>query len=255
MGANFWQPWSKESRLEWFQKVNEGGASITSARFDLEIHGGWSRAEPQRSFRLDFKPKWTGKLDHAVFPSKPGITAFGNLNLRNGGQASWENKIQDAFLSQLAIETHAVAGAWRPVEVYLNGEYWGFMGPGKRPTSSSSRTISGGRTTRWTCSINGSSRMSPAAWEATVNPLLGLPSGSDAFRDGFEANFDVLSYFDYHIFEIHGQNVDWMTAPWGLKNFKYFRSLAGDGKWRPSSTTWTPASARGAPAPGRITSS
>ena len=233
MGANFWQPWSKESRLEWFQKVNEGGASITSARFDLEIHGGWSRAEPQRSFRLDFKPKWTGKLDHAVFPSKPGITAFGNLNLRNGGQASWENKIQDAFLSQLAIETHAVAGAWRPVEVYLNGEYWGLYGAREKTDEQFVEDNFGWKDhtvdlfNQWVTQ-NGS----PAAWEATVNPLLGLPSGSDAFRDGFEANFDVLSYFDYHIFEIHGQNVDWMTAPWGLKNFKYFRSLAGDGKWR-----------------------
>ena len=59
-----------------------------------------------------------------------------------------------------------------------------------------------------------------------------MPSGSEAFKQGFEDNFDVLSYFDYHIFEIHGQNVDWMTAPWGPKNFKYFRSLEGDGKWR-----------------------
>ena len=230
MGANFWQPWSKESRLEWF---GEDGNSITQARFDLEIHGGWSRAEPQRSFRLDFKPKWTGPLEHAVFPSKPDITEFGNLNLRNGGQASWENKIQDAFYGELALETHCVASAWRPVEVYLNGVYWGLYGAREKSEENFVEDKFGWNDNsvdlfnQWV-SQNGS----PSAWEASVNPLLAMPSGSDAFKQGFEDNFDVLSYFDYHIFEIHGQNVDWMTAPWGPKNFKYFRSLEGDGKWR-----------------------
>ncbi len=231
LGANFWQPWSRESRLEWF---GEGGESVATSRFDLEIHGGWSRAEPQRSFRLDFKPQWTGKLDHAVFPSKPDITAFGNLNLRNGGQASWENKIQDAFLSELALETEVVASAWRPVEVYLNGEYWGVYGAREKSDENFVEDNFGWDSeavdlhNQWVV-LNGS----PAAWEATVDPLLSLPNGSVEFRDGFMSQFDVLSYFDYHIFEIHGQNVDWMTAPWGLKNLKYFRSLQGDGKWRP----------------------
>lgn len=231
LGANFWQPWSKESRLEWF---GEDGEATAQSRFDLEIHGGWSRAEPQRSFRLDFKPQWTGKLDHAVFPSKSDIAEFGNLNLRNGGQASWENKIQDAFLGELALETKVVASAWRPVEVYLNGEYWGIYGAREKTDENFVEDNFGWNSkgvdlfNQWE-SQNGS----PSAWEATVNPLLALPSGSEAFRLGFEANFDVLSYFDYHILEIHGQNVDWMAAPWGLKNLKYFRSLDGDAKWRP----------------------
>ena len=230
MGANFWQPWSKESRLEWF---DDAGDPIASARFDLEIHGGWSRAEPQRSFRIDFKPQYTGKLEHAVFTSKPDIGAFGNLNLRNGGQASWENKIQDAFLGELALGTHAVASAWRPVEVYLNGDYWGVYGA-REKSDEQFVEDNFGWDAKWVdlhnqwVSLNGS----PHAWEACVNPMLVLPSGGTAFREAFEDNFDVLSYFDYHIFEIHGQNVDWMTAPWGLKNFKYFRSLEGDGKWR-----------------------
>ena len=231
MGANFWQPWSKESRLEWF---GEDGAVQATARFDLEIHGGWSRAEPQRSFRLDFKPKWTGPLDHAVFPSKPDIHQFGNLNLRNGGQASWENKIQDAFLGELALRTHAVASAWRPVEVYLNGDYWGVYGAREKSDENFVEDNFGWEAdgvdlfNQWE-SQNGS----PSAWEASVAPILGLPSASVQFEQEFASNFDVQSYFDYHIIEIHGQNVDWMTAPWGLKNFKYFRSLEGDRKWRP----------------------
>lgn len=231
LGANFWQPWSRESRLTWF---DGSGSPIAESRFDLEIHGGWSRAEPQRSFRLDFKPRYTGPLEHAVFPSKPWISRFGNLNLRNGGQSSWENKIQDAFYGELALETHCPASAWRPVEVYLNGEYWGVYGAREKSDEQFVEDNFGWEEegvdllNQWE-SLHGA----PSAFESTVDPLLLLPDGSSAFHQAFGASFDVGAYIDYHILEIHGQNVDWMTAPWGLKNLKYFRSTRGDGLWRP----------------------
>ena len=230
-GANFWEPWSKESRLTWFDANAE---PVAEARLDLEIHGGWSRAEAQRSFRLDFKKRYTGPLEHAVFASKPDIEAFGNLNLRNGGQASWENKFQDAFYGELALETHVVASGWRPVEVYLNGEYWGVYGAREKADEQYVEDNFG-----WDkngvdlvsafASLNGG----PSAFEATVDPLLEMPDGSLSFRDAFAANFDVASFIDYHIFEIHGQNVDWIAAPWGQNNVKYFRANEGDKLWRP----------------------
>ncbi len=230
MGANFWQPWSRESRLEWF---DGDGEPVAEARFDLEIHGGWSRAEPQRSFRLDFKPRYTGPLEHAVFASKPGIEAFGNLNLRNGGQASWENKIQDAFYGELALETHAVASGWRPVEVYLNGDYWGAYGAREKSDEQFVEDNFGwdedgvDMVNQWE-TLTGA----PSAFEACMDPLLLLPSGSAAFHDAFEEQIDVASFIDYFIFQIHGQNVDWITAPWGTKNIKMFRAAEEDKRWR-----------------------
>lgn len=230
-GSNFWQPWSRESRLTWFDGA---GDPVAEARLDLEIHGGWSRAEPQRSFRLDFKKRYSGPLEHAVFGSKPSIEEFGNLNLRNGGQASWENKFQDAFYGELALETNVVASGWRPVEVYLNGEYWGVYGAREKADEQFVEDNFG-----WDdnavdlvsafTSLNGG----PSAFEATVDPMLQLPDGSVAFREAFAQNFDVASYIDYHIFEIHGQNVDWIAAPWGQNNVKFFRANTGDGLWRP----------------------
>lgn len=231
LGANFWQPWSRESRLEWFDAE---GDPVARGRFDLEIHGGWSRAEPQRSFRLDFKPRYTGPLDHIVFPSRPYLDRVRNLNLRNGGQASWETKFQDAFIAELALNTHVVASAWRPVEVFLNGEYWGVYGAREKTDEQFVEDHYGwdengvDMLNQWV-NLNGA----PSAFEATVDPLLGLADGSAAFHSAFLDQFDLQSFLDYHIFEIHGQNVDWITAPWGLKNIKYFRSTRGDGLWRP----------------------
>ena len=94
---------------------------------DLEIHGGWSRAEPQKSFRLDFKSKYTGNLNENLFNQKSEILSFNNINLRNGGQHTWSDKIQDAIISRLINETNVHNMAYEPCILYLNGEYWGFM--------------------------------------------------------------------------------------------------------------------------------
>ena len=59
--------WSKYSRLEYFDINKEKKAEES---FDLEIHGGWSRAEPQKSFRIDLKSKYTGRLEETIILSK-----------------------------------------------------------------------------------------------------------------------------------------------------------------------------------------
>lgn len=234
LGANFWQPWSRFSRLEWF---DASGEPISAAELDLEIHGGWSRGEPQKSFRLDFKNRYTGDLDGAeIFPdNRPGLTRFNNLNLRNGGQSSWTNKLQDAFLCDLAIEqTHTAAAAWQPMELWLNGEYWGVYGAREKTDE------------RWASdlfdmpedAVDMLNQWEPltgpaSAFEVDVAPVLALPPTSDAFASAFDQTFDIPAFIDYHIFEIHGQNVDWLSADWGQKNLKYFRdSRAGGGPWR-----------------------
>ena len=60
LGANFWQPWSRYSHLEW---MDADAVPLATADLDLEIHGGWSRGEPQKSFRIDFKNRYTGDLN------------------------------------------------------------------------------------------------------------------------------------------------------------------------------------------------
>ena len=97
-GSNFWQPWSKKSRLEFFDSSK---TKQFEADFDLEIHGGWSRAEPQKSFRIDTKSIYTGDIDYTLIKKKPEITSYNNFNLRNGGQHTWSDRIQDAILVDL----------------------------------------------------------------------------------------------------------------------------------------------------------
>lgn len=231
LGANFWQPWSRFSHLEW---MDADAVPLATADLDLEIHGGWSRGEPQKSFRIDFKNRYTGDLNVEIFDRRPGLQAFGNFNLRNGGQTSWTNKIQDAFLCDLALEhTHAAAAAWQPTELWLNGEYWGLYGAREKTDE------------RWVEDVYGipEEHVDMAnQWETLAGPassfeidaarLLEMSPTSAAFASAFAERFDIASFVDYHIFEIHGQNIDWISADWGVKNLKFFRDGRNLGPWR-----------------------
>ncbi len=67
-GANFWQPWERFAHIEYF---NEAGVQQWSKDMAIEIHGGWSRAEDQRSFRIDFKNEYDGELNYHLWSNKP----------------------------------------------------------------------------------------------------------------------------------------------------------------------------------------
>lgn len=230
LGANFWQPWSRFSRLEWMSAEAE---PLATAELDLEIHGGWSRGEPQKSFRIDFKNRYSGDLEVPdLFERRPGLSAFNNLNFRNGGQSSWTNKFQDAFLCDLALAFSSVpAAAWQPMELWLNGVYWGVYGAREKTDERWASDIYGFAESEVEMLNQWEPLAGPAsAFEVSVAPVLALPHASPAFASAFGQTFDIPAFIDYHIFEIHGQNVDWLSADWGLKNLKYFR---GDGApWR-----------------------
>ena len=228
-GSNFWEPWSRFSRLEYF---DANGTSLLKEQLDLEIHGGWSRAEPQRSFRLDFRGEYTGDFDYPIFDDTPEITSFNNLNLRNGGQHSWATKLQDAMYSRMARKTHILASNWRPAILYLNGEFWGLYGVRQKTDEhfiANEFLVDKDEVDLLspTAVLNGSDQ----DFLSGANSLLAASPFSTSFLTAFETHFDVNNYIDYFVFETYAQNTDWLGLAWQLNNIKTFRS-APDQPWR-----------------------
>jgi len=229
-GSNFWQPWSKKSRLKYF---NSDGILKSEEIIDLEIHGGWSRAEPQKSFRLDFKNQYSGLFEHPIMSNKPEISSFNNLNLRNGGQHVWSDKLQDAIISNIARGTKISYSSWEPAILYLNGDFWGIYGVREKideyyvennfsVTSESVDLINSFGV------LNGEG----LSFNSDAEQILNLDPESSGFINAFGSVFDLDSYIDYFIFETYTQNSDWMGIFWGANNIKLFRSDELDGKWR-----------------------
>ena len=229
-GANFFKSFSKRSRLEFFDKNQVKQAE---EEFDLEIHGGWSRAFDQKSFRLDFKSVYSGDLEYPLFSQKPELEKFNNLNLRNGGHHFNVSRVQDGLMSHIAQHTNIDIMAYEPCILYLNGKYWGVYGlrekvDEKYVESNNSLTSDNIDMLNWRGPLVGTDKYFFEAYYDIIN----YSPDSSSFFGLFEQYFDVNNYIDYFIFQTYIQNKDWLLSNGKVNNIKLWRSEELDGKWR-----------------------
>ncbi len=122
-GSNIWEDWERFSYVEYI-------ATDSTQKFEgcigLKIHGGWSRAQPQKSFRVKCRDEYGfNKINYPLIPDKPNVTEYKNFNLRNGGNDYDGSRMRDAFMQRLTKGTHTDYMGYTPVIVFLNGEYFG----------------------------------------------------------------------------------------------------------------------------------
>ena len=67
-----------ENKRNNYKEENE---FIESGQIDLRINGGASRRYPQKTFKLNFRSKYSGNLNWNFLPSKPNIVSFNNIIL------------------------------------------------------------------------------------------------------------------------------------------------------------------------------
>ena len=90
----------------------------------LGLSGDFSLDMPQKSFRIDAAD---GSFDFPLFDDRTA-TAYPSILLRNSGNDSMWTRVQDGVQHRLIdryTDTGLLTQAWRPVNVYLNDEYWG----------------------------------------------------------------------------------------------------------------------------------
>lgn len=228
-GSNFWQPWSKYSRLELFNGNKE---LIANEEMDLEIHGGWSRAFNQKSFRLDFKSIYSGDLEVPLFSQKPSINQFNNINIRSGGNRLYDDKIMDGLMSRLCHSLHIDVLAYEPCLVYLNGEFWGVYGIREKADEhylESNHLVDNNEVDLLNSfsTLNGSEEH----FIETFSLILNEPVDSEFFYELVTSRIDLENYIDYFIVQTYMQNKDWMGIAWIPNNIKLWRNQ-DDGRWR-----------------------
>tara|TARA_B100001093_G_scaffold511223_1_gene578642 strand:+ start:134 stop:1990 length:1857 start_codon:yes stop_codon:yes gene_type:complete len=229
-GSNFWEPWSKWSRMEFFDADQN---KQFETQFDLEIHGGWSRAEPQKSFRIDTKSIYKGSIEYPLISGKSHINDFNNFNLRNGGQHGWNDRIQDAIISRVVKETNIDRMGYEPAIVYLNGDYWGLYGIREKIDEHYVESNHGMRSDKVDL-LNRDSALAGSSdhFMETFEIIQNTSVQDTSFMDIFSSRFDIENYIDYFITQTYIQNMDWMGIAWGLNNVKLWRPDTLGGVWR-----------------------
>lgn len=122
-GANFWQPWEKQATVSLFEQEGGGFSSVPCG---IRIFGAFSRGLPIKAFSCFFRDSYGAP--HLAYPlfGEEGLDTYEAFIFRAGGQDYYRARMRDVLITSLVADHTSVAvQKYRPVILYLNGEFWG----------------------------------------------------------------------------------------------------------------------------------
>ncbi|CAN5417638.1 hypothetical protein BH23BAC3_BH23BAC3_17550 [soil metagenome] len=114
--------WEREVSVEMFET---DGEIAFSQHAGIRIHGGFSRRLPQKSLRMYARNHYGSQyFNYSLFPEQP-YSNYKRFILRNSGNDWCNTMFMDATAQSLVRHLNVDTQQYRPVIVFLNGEYWG----------------------------------------------------------------------------------------------------------------------------------
>ena len=229
--------WEKAAYVDYFDSTR---TLIFSQHAGMQIDGGagGSRSQPQHSFRieLDHPVLGDGSIDYPLIPNRAERTKYSKFYLRNGSNQYLVLPYKDASqVEMMAGETNNYYSAWRPVSVYINGNYFGLYELREKIDEEYFETLEDANT-------DSLDLLSLSYWNGSV--LRSLNGSVDHFYDDYFAfnaldpadpdywdkadrYFDMTWYNDYIIAQSWMPNTDWPQ-----NNIRLYRSDKTDYRWR-----------------------
>lgn len=233
-----WQfDWERNAYVEYFDSTKQ---LIFTQRAGIQIDGGagGSRSNPQHSFRVELADGvlGDGPINYPLIPNNPNRLKYSKFYLRNGSNQYLGFPYKDACQVELmARETNIYYSAWRPVSVYINGEYFGLYELREKLNAEYFET-------KEDADPDEIDILSVSYWYG--GSLRAVTGSVDSFLIDYEAftnldtevisywnmadqYFDLTWYTDYII----GQS--WIgNSDWPYNNIKIYRSDKTDYRWR-----------------------
>lgn len=220
---------------------DENKVLVASQNSSIKVDGGagGSRYNPQRSFRLDYDHKIFGEgdIDAVLIPDKPNTKHTSSSYIRNGSNF-WNNVFfKEGFMERCSnADTFAIYNAYRPIVVFLNGQYFGLYELREKYTddflknefkcdNDSTDILSVSYSTG--AGIIQTLEGSDTGWFATHAQIMSLDPTSSTFYDDVNTRLDRDNYADYFATENWWTNFDWI---WN--NMKVIRMRNLDNRWK-----------------------
>ncbi len=231
MGANFWQDWERPVHIELYEPTGELGFALDAG---MKVFGGWSRGRDQKSMAIFQRAQYDSRqIDYQIFPQKP-ITHFESFIMRNGGNDWTHTMFRDAFMQSLCVgETDLETMAYRPAQVYLNGEYWGILNIREKLNEhflAANRGIDPDRVDILDRSGQSSAEIMAGSNADFLDLWRFIEEHDMSLLENYVhvvSRMDIDNFIDYEIAQIYFGNTDWPG-----NNIKYYRPQTPGGKWR-----------------------
>ena len=125
---NYEYNWRRPMNIEIFETSDQ--ESVINQLGEMRVTGGATRGNMRKSLGIYAHKRFGEKrLNYEFFPDqKPGMTDFKSIMLRNAGNDFDYLFMRDAIIQRtMAQHVDLDWQAWRPVIVYINGEYTGML--------------------------------------------------------------------------------------------------------------------------------
>ncbi|MDD3244135.1 MAG: CotH kinase family protein, partial [Eubacteriales bacterium] len=224
-GANYWKDWERAINFEFYEADGTLGVSFPAG---IRVFGQYSRSEDQKSVSIHLRGAYG--LSEVTYPffRNYDVTTFSDLLLRTSGQDWVHTKFRDAFFAQAVKDTMDLDYMeYRPVAVYINGQYWGLYNLREKVNESYLENHHG---------VDGDNvdiiKGNKNALAGNANDFLALREymkshnlSDQAAYDYVSSVLDVENFMDYAIVETYFNNTD-------TGNIKFWREKTDTGKWR-----------------------
>ena len=226
-GSNFWEDWERPVHLEF---IEPDGTVLFSLGAGVKIFGGWSRGHAQKSLSFFARARYgANNFPHQLFPEKD-IDKFEAFILRNSGndwqRAHFRDAAQTSLLDRLDIDRQG----YRPMVVFLNGEYWGMMNLREKINEHFIESNNKGVDSeaidlleRERTVLEGDA----AHWLELVDLVSNGDLTQASVYEDIIGRMEVDNFIDYQAAQIYYDNTDWPG-----NNIKFWRPRVDGGRWR-----------------------
>lgn len=199
----------------------------------IRIHGGTSRINEKKSFRLRFRDSAATQLDED-HPLRRSVSRGETQTVLRAGDVATMSRVRDALSTLLYADLGMPASSFEPFVLYINGIYWGIYDARERIWAGflESRFGAGAYELLYHDSENIRRWLTPAigdgaSWDSTVAFFERASLLTPAALDSASRFVDLESLRDDWIHNIYIANVDWP-----YNNSYVYRRLDGDGRFR-----------------------
>lgn len=222
---NTGEEWARTGVIHFFDGITKNLAF--SKDITYRIYGGETRKSDQKSLKI-----CTGENDsihYKIFP-KSEVTKYKCFLLRNSGGDWRVTMFRDALMQTVASENSNVTTQnYRPVVLYINGEYWGIHNLREYYNDNFLSNKYGGRREDYSILFpnrDNKGRVDIVAGETKdaedfyrLREVVKEDMSNPNIMNEIESLMDIDNFIDYNIFETYFANYDWLDN--NIKVWRY----------------------------------
>jgi hypothetical protein len=226
-------------RVTFFETPQQNRRIALDQDAGIRMHGWWGRSYPNKSLRLYARARYgDSEFRHPLFENRPH-SSYKRFMLRNSGQDYAYTMLRDAYLQSLVRHMQFDTQSYRPVTLFLNGEYWGLYNLRERYDKHFLERVYGVDPDNIDL-MEGYLVTKEGDNVHYFNMLQYIEQHDMANSEHFEhasTLMDMENFRDYNIAQIFIRNMDWPGSNidyWRVRTEQYEpnRPYGHDGRWR-----------------------